>query len=117
MELTRQQQQIVAHNHGLATDDSPDAPIEQVLIEASIPYQIAVEEPFFRHREIVDLLNYPELAAFGAALRSEQQFDRATGERFVACWRSLYNRPKRYLNHQFFQETVHAVLQQGRPLS
>jgi DNA helicase-2/ATP-dependent DNA helicase PcrA len=87
------------------------------LIAAGIPYRIAGEEPFFRRREIVDLLKYTELAGFDAALRAGQQLDDAAGERFTACWRSLYNRPKRYLSRQFFDETRHAVLRQGRPLS
>ena len=92
-------------------------PIEQALIEANIPYCVAGEEPFFRRREIVDLLRYVELAAYDAALRAKQPLGGEAGERFAACWRSLYNRPKRYLNRQFLQETTSAVLHQGRPLS
>lgn len=92
-------------------------PIEQALIGAGIPYHIAGEEPFFRRREIVDLLKYVELADYDVALRAGRRLDPTAGERFTACWRSLYNRPKRYLNRQFFEETCKAVLQQGRPLS
>ncbi len=92
-------------------------PIEQALIEAGIPYRVAGEEPFFRRREIVDLLKYVELAAYDAALRAGQRLNGAQGEQFAACWRSLYNRPRRYLSRQFYQETVHAVLREGQPLS
>jgi DNA helicase-2/ATP-dependent DNA helicase PcrA len=92
-------------------------PIEQALIEAGIPYRVAEGEPFFRRREIVDLLRYVELADYDQALRSGQRLGGEDGERFAACWRSLYNRPKRYLTRQLFQETTDAVLRQGRPLS
>lgn len=92
-------------------------PIEQALIEAGIPYRIAGEAPFFRRREIVDLLRYMELADYDRFLRSGRPLEGEGSERFVSCWRSLYNRPKRYLNRQLFQETTDAVLRQGRPLS
>jgi DNA helicase-2/ATP-dependent DNA helicase PcrA len=92
-------------------------PVEQALITAGIPYRIAGEEPFFRRREIVDLLRYVELADADALLRAGGRLDGEAGERFAACWRSLYNRPKRYLNRQLLQETTHAVLRQRRPLS
>lgn len=92
-------------------------PIEQALIEAGIPYRVDGEEPFFRRREIVDLLRYVELADYDQALCSGRRLAGEAGERFAACWRSLYNRPKRYLTRQLFQETTDAVLRQGRPLS
>ena len=92
-------------------------PVEQALITAGIPYRIAGEEPFFRRPEVVTLLKYTELAGYDADLRAGRRLDGEQGERFVACWRSLYNRPKRYLTRQFFEETRQAVLRQGRPLS
>lgn len=92
-------------------------PVEQALIAAGIPYRIAGEEPFFRRREITDLLKYPELAACDVVLRYGQRLAGAEGERFVAAWRSVYNRPRRYLSRQFFQATVDAALHQGQQLS
>lgn len=92
-------------------------PIEQALIAAGIPYRVAGEEPFFRRREIVELLRYVELAGYDAILRAGLRLDSAAAEQFTVCWRSLYNRPKRYLNRQFLQETTAAVLRQGQPLS
>lgn len=91
--------------------------IEQALIAAGVPYRIAGDEPFFRRREITDLLRYAELAALDAELRRGRRLDPAQAERFGACWRSLYNRPKRYLSRQLFQESLDAVRRQGRPLS
>ncbi len=92
-------------------------PLEQALIEADIPYYVEGEEPFFLRREIVDLLKYVELANYDATLRTGQRLNGNQHEPFTNCWRSLYNRPRRYLSRQFFQETVHAVLRQGSPLS
>ncbi len=92
-------------------------PIEQALIAAGIAYRIAGEEPFFRRREIVDLLRYLDLADYDAMLRAGQPLAGVAGEQFAACWRSLYNRPKRYLTRQFLHETTSAVLQRGQPLS
>ncbi|NTV65884.1 MAG: ATP-binding domain-containing protein, partial [Oscillochloris sp.] len=80
-------------------------------------YQIAGDEPFFRRREIADLLKYPELAAYDAALRAGQPLPPAQGEQLALAWRSVYNRPKRYLTRQLAQECADAALRQGRPLS
>ncbi len=91
--------------------------VEQALITAHIPYQIAGDEPFFRRREIADLLKYPELAGYDAALRAGRRLTAEEGERLMLCWRSVYNRPKRYLSRQLFQESVDAALRQGQPLS
>jgi DNA helicase-2/ATP-dependent DNA helicase PcrA len=91
-------------------------PVEQALIAAGIAYRIAGEEPFFRRREILDLLKYPELAGYDALLRTGNRLDGEQFGRFEACWRSLYNRPKRYLNRAFFQATLQAV-REGAALS
>ncbi|NTW00742.1 MAG: ATP-dependent helicase, partial [Oscillochloris sp.] len=91
--------------------------VEQALISAHIPYRLAGDEPFFRRREIVDLLKYPELAGYDAALRAGRQLAVEEGERFMLCWRSVYNRPKRYLTRQLFQESVDLALRYGQPLS
>jgi DNA helicase-2/ATP-dependent DNA helicase PcrA len=91
--------------------------IEQALIAAHIPYQLAGDEPFFRRREIGDLLKYPELAGYDAALRAGRRLSAEDGERLMLCWRSVYNRPKRYLSRQLFQESLDAALRQGQPLS
>ncbi|NTW98282.1 MAG: ATP-dependent helicase, partial [Oscillochloris sp.] len=91
--------------------------VEQALITARIPHQIAGDEPFFRRREIADLLKYPELAGYDAALRSGRRLTAEEGERLLLCWRSIYNRPKRYLTRQLSQECADAALRQGRPLS
>ncbi|NNJ12048.1 ATP-dependent helicase [Chloroflexales bacterium ZM16-3] len=91
--------------------------LEQALIAAHIPYQLAGDEPFFRRREIADLLKYAELAGYDAALRAGRRLSAEDGERLTLCWRSVYNRPKRYLTRQLFQEVADAVLRQGQPLS
>ncbi|WP_129631748.1 ATP-dependent helicase [Candidatus Oscillochloris fontis] len=91
--------------------------IEQALISAHIPYQMAGDEPFFRRREIADLFAYVELAAFDQRLRAQQPLSPAQAERLTACWRRLYNRPKRYLNRQLSQECLTAALHHHHPLS
>ncbi|MFV9505003.1 MAG: ATP-dependent helicase [Oscillochloridaceae bacterium umkhey_bin13] len=92
-------------------------PLEQALVAAKIAYRIVGEEPFFRRREILDLLRYVDLAAYDAQLRTGQRLHGEIAEQFEACWRALYNRPRRYLSRQLFQETLTAALRQGRPLS
>jgi DNA helicase-2/ATP-dependent DNA helicase PcrA len=91
--------------------------IEQPLIEAGIPYRLVGEEPFFRRREIVDLLRYVDLADYDATLRAGQRLDGHAQEDFVAAWQQLYNRPKRYFTRQFCQEIAQSVTRAGRPLS
>ncbi len=91
--------------------------VEQALIAARIPYQLAGDEPFFRRREIADLLKYPQLAGYDAALRAGRRLSAEDGERLTLCWRSVYNRPTRYLSRQLFQESVDAALRHGQPLS
>lgn len=91
--------------------------IEQALIAARIPYQLAGDEPFFRRREIDDLLKYAELAGYDAALRDGRRLSAEQGERLQICWRSVYNRPRRYLSRKLAQAAADAALLKGRPLS
>ncbi|EFO80915.1 UvrD/REP helicase [Oscillochloris trichoides DG-6] len=91
--------------------------IEQALITAHIPYHMAADEPFFRRREIADLLAYADLAAYNQRLLLRQPLSSEQAERLTLGWRRLYNRPKRYLNRQLAQECLTAALHQQQPLS
>lgn len=92
-------------------------PLEQALIEAGLAYRIVGDMPFFRRREVGDLMAYVTLAEADAALRLGQQFDATQRAQFTATWQRIYNRPTRYMNRHLFQEALQAVCAQGRPLS
>lgn len=91
--------------------------VEQALIEAGIPYRIAGDEPFFARREVADLLKYAELAAGDAQLRRGQPLVGEEAERVAACWRALYNRPRRYLSRQLANEVLALATSRHVPLS
>lgn len=92
-------------------------PIEQALSQAGIAYRIAGDEPFYRRREIVDLLMYTELAAFDASLRAGRRLSRNDLERLEQCWRRLAHRPTRYLTRQMSDAILQAAVRRGESLS
>jgi DNA helicase II / ATP-dependent DNA helicase PcrA len=92
-------------------------PIEQALAQAGIAYQVAGDEPFYRRREIVELLMYLELAAFDAALRAGRRLSRNEAERLETCWRRVAHRPTRYLTRQSSDAVLGAALRHRQPLS
>ncbi|WP_165774761.1 ATP-dependent helicase [Candidatus Viridilinea mediisalina] len=92
-------------------------PLEQALIEAGLAYRIVGDMPFFRRREVGDLMAYVTLAEADALLRLGQQLDASQRAWFTATWQRVYNRPTRYMNRHLFQETLQAVCGHGRPLS
>lgn len=91
--------------------------IEQALAQAGIAYQVAGDEPFYRRREIVELLMYPELAVFDAELRAGRQLSRSAAERLETCWRRVAHRPTRYLTRQTSDAVLSAALRHRQPLS
>jgi DNA helicase II / ATP-dependent DNA helicase PcrA len=84
--------------------------IEQFLIEEKLPYRVS--QPFYERAEIKTLIEYGRLAWFEQQLKSGSNpwtnpRNRTT---FGEAWRSVCNRPKRYLSRDLQQQMAQAIL-------
>lgn len=84
--------------------------IEQFLIEEKLPYRVS--QPFYERAEIKTLIEYGRLAWF------EQQLQTGTNPwasprnrvAFGDAWRTVCNRPKRYLTRDSQQQMAQAIV-------
>lgn len=93
------------------------AEIEQVLLEEQVPYRLIGAAPFYRRAEVTTLLAYIELALAdldtlaGRALSTERR------ERVQAHWKSVANRPSRYLRMADIERVAREAWRSGRTLA
>lgn len=83
--------------------------IEQYLIEASIPYIIVGNVPFYRRSEVVTLLNYCYLAQIECDLQAGRKLTLDQLESFQTAFLDIYNKPKRYISRKIAQKIVDLV--------
>lgn len=116
---------IQALREGRSPDDivillrtyAQSAEIEQVLLEERIPYRLVGAAPFYRRPEVTTLLAYIELALadldtlMGHPLTSERR------ERVQAHWKSVANRPSRYLRLTDIERIARDAWRSGRTLT
>lgn len=91
--------------------------IEQQLITEKIPYRVS--KPFYDRQEIRTLMEYGRLAWLERALQNKQNplLNPATRDKFDEAWRSVCNRPNRYINRDLQEQMRQALLRHPRPLS
>lgn len=91
--------------------------IEQVLIERELPYRIT--RPFYERSEIDTLIRYCRLGWFDAQLTAGNPalHTPQAREQFLSDWRTVCNRPKRYVNAALREQIGRAVVQQQLPLA
>lgn len=92
-------------------------PVEQALIAARVPYRVS--QPFYERVEIKTLIQYGRIAWLERELRQGRQplSSAAAREIFGEAWRTIVNRPKRYVSGKIRQRLLDAILRQERPIS
>lgn len=85
--------------------------VEQALIAAEIPFRVS--KPFYERREIKTLIYYVRLAWVEWALQTGKGLTAQQEAWFAEAWRTVYNRPKRYLSRQLHDRVQDGVLQQA----
>lgn len=84
--------------------------IEQFLIEEKLPYRVS--QPFYERAEIKTLIEYGRLAWFEQQLQSGGNPWASPRNRtaFGDAWRTVCNRPKRYLTRDLQQQMAQSIL-------
>jgi DNA helicase II / ATP-dependent DNA helicase PcrA len=84
--------------------------IEQFLIEEKLPYRVS--QPFYERAEIKTLIEYGRLAWFEQQLQSGSKpwANPRNRTAFGDAWRTVCNRPKRYLSRDLQQQMAQAIL-------
>jgi DNA helicase II / ATP-dependent DNA helicase PcrA len=84
--------------------------IEQFLIEHKLPYRVS--QPFYERAEIKTLIEYGRLAWFEQQLQSGHTpwSNPRNREAFNDAWRTVCNRPKRYLTRDLQQQMAQAIV-------
>lgn len=92
-------------------------PIEQALIAHKIPYRVS--QPFYERMEIKTLIQYGRIAWIERELRRGKRplSSVAARELFGDAWRTIVNRPKRYISNAVRRQLHDEILRQERPLS
>jgi DNA helicase II / ATP-dependent DNA helicase PcrA len=106
--------------HGIAVLvrlNAQTPPIEQQLIEQNIPYRVS--QPFYERNEIKTIIQYCRIAWLEKELREGKRpfVNPGTRDTFDEAWRSICNRPKRYINNDLRRRLFDAVVRQGLPIS
>lgn len=73
------------------------AELEQVFLEEQVPYRLIGAAPFYRRAEVTTLTAYLELALADLDLLNGEELSAKRRERVQKLWRSVANRPSRYL--------------------
>lgn len=116
---------IQALTEGRSPDDvvillrtyAQSAEIEQVLLEQRVPYRLIGAAPFYRRAEVTTLLAYVELALADLDTLAGRPLERMRRERVQALWKSVANRPSRYLRLTDTERIARDAWRDGRTLA
>lgn len=116
---------IQALNEGRNPDDivillrtyAQSAEIEQVLLEERVPYRLIGAAPFYRRGEVITLLAYIELALADLDVLAGRSLTTERRERVQAHWKSVANRPSRYLRVADIERIARDAWRSGRTLA
>ncbi|WP_189011084.1 ATP-dependent helicase [Deinococcus malanensis] len=73
------------------------AEIEQVFLQEKVPYRLVGAVPFYRRAEVTTLTAYLELALADLDLMNGEELSTSRREKVQKLWRTVANRPSRYL--------------------
>lgn len=93
------------------------AEIEQVLLEQRVPYRLIGAAPFYRRAEVTTLLAYVELALADLDTLAGRPLGTERRERVQALWKSVANRPSRYLRLADTERVAREAWREGRTLA
>ena len=92
-------------------------PIESALIEAHIPYKVVGSVPFYQRPEILALIDYLRLGVVEQGLLAGQPLAEGMLSELGRLWRSVSNRPTRYLSKDMGAAICDKVALHDIPLS
>lgn len=93
------------------------AEIEQVLLEERVPYRLIGAAPFYRRAEVTTLTAYIELALADLDVLAGRPLTTERRERVQAHWKSVANRPSRYLRLADIERIAREAWRGGRTLA
>ncbi|WP_339097156.1 ATP-dependent helicase [Deinococcus sp. VB343] len=93
------------------------AEIEQVFLQEKIPYRLVGTVPFYRRAEVTILTAYLELALADFDVLNGESFTTPRRERLQKLWRSVANRPSRYLRTNDVESIARLAWRDGRTLA
>ncbi|WP_216327431.1 ATP-dependent helicase [Deinococcus aestuarii] len=93
------------------------AEIEQVLLEERVPYRLIGAAPFYRRAEVTTLTAYLELALADLDVLAGQLLTTERRERVQAHWKSVANRPSRYLRVPDIERVARDAWRGGQTLA
>lgn len=91
--------------------------IESALIDASIPYKIVGNVPFYQRTEVLTLIDYLRLGTVEQGLLARVPLDEGMISELGRLWNSVANRPKRYLSRDLGASIHERVVLYDIPLS
>ena len=91
--------------------------IESALIEAHIPYKVVGSVPFYQRPEILALIDYLRLGVVEQGLLGNQPLAEGMISELGRLWRSVSNRPTRYLSKDLGAAICEKVALHDIPLS